>query len=162
MVYNYIFMFILGWKVMFHPFYISLTDIRFNDEEKSIEIAQKIFWDDLEVALAKTFDTKVDFMKPDSPSRLEDMIKKYLLMHNQITINGKRVKLEYLGYEIEDDAAWFYMEGKAVEKPITVEIYNSLLVKEFAEQQNLINFYIDKKPKSLILYKDKTSGILKF
>jgi hypothetical protein len=162
MVYNYIFMFILGWKVMFHPFYISLTDIRFNDEEKSIEIAQKIFWDDLEVALAKTFDTKVDFMKPDSPSRLEDMIKKYLLMHNQITINGKRVKLEYLGYEIEDDAAWFYMEGKAVEKPITVEIYNSLLVREFAEQQNLINFYIDRKPKSLILYKDKTSGGLKF
>lgn len=162
MVYNYIFMFILGWKVMFHPFYISLTDIRFNDEEKSIEIAQKIFWDDLEVALAKTFDTKVDFMKPDSPSRLEDMIKKYLLMHNQITINGKRVKLEYLGYEIEDDAAWFYMEGKAVEKPITVEVYNSLLVREFAEQQNLINFYIDRKPKSLILYKDKTSGGLKF
>lgn len=162
MVYNYIFMFILGWKVMFHPFYISLTDIRFNDEEKSIEIAQKIFWDDLEVALAKTFDTKVDFMKPDSPSRLEDMIKKYLLMHNQITINGKRVKLEYLGYEIEDDAAWFYLEGKAVEKPITVEVYNSLLVREFAEQQNLINFYIDRKPKSLILYKDKTSGGLKF
>ncbi|MFN3800036.1 DUF6702 family protein [Belliella pelovolcani] len=155
-------MFILGWKVMFHPFYISLTDIRFNDKEKSIEIAQKIFWDDLEVALAKTFDTKVDFMNPDSPNRLEDMIKKYLLMHNQVTINGKRVKLEYLGYEIEDDAAWFYMEGKALEKPITVEIYNSLLVKEFAEQQNLINFYIDKKPKSLILYKDKTSGILKF
>ncbi|SNS31439.1 hypothetical protein SAMN06295967_10743 [Belliella buryatensis] len=162
MVYNYIFILILGWKVLAHPFYISLTDIRYNKTEKSIEIAQKIFWDDLEVGLSRTFDTKVDFINPNSPSRLEDMIKKYLLTHNQITINGKRVKLDYLGYEIEEDAAWFYLEGKEVEIPMTVEINNSLLVKEFAEQQNLINFYIDRKPKSLILYKDRTSGLLKF
>ncbi len=162
MVYNYIFTLLLGWKVLFHPFYISLTDLRYNDTDKSIEISQKIFWDDLEISLSKTFNTKVDFINPSSPIKLEEMIEKYLLTHNEIVINGKKIPLKYLGYEIEEDAAWFYLEGKVSERPKSVEIKNTLLIGEFNEQQNLINFYLEKKPKSMILYKDKIKGSLEF
>ncbi|MCH7401605.1 DUF6702 family protein [Belliella kenyensis] len=162
MVYNYILIIWLGWKAVFHPFYISLTDIRFNEEELSLEIAQKIFWDDLEISLSKTFDSKVDFIKPESPERLENMVKKYLLTHNQIIVNGKELKLSYLGYEIEEDAAWFYLEARVQERPKSVKIKNTLLIKEFQEQQNLVNFYLSKRPKSIILHKEKTNGNFQF
>lgn len=162
MIHYYIFTLILGWKVLFHPFYISLTDIRYNDGKKTIEIAQKIFWDDLERALGEENNAKVDFLNPSSPEKLKKMLEAYVLKQNQITINGKKVTLHFLGYEIEEDATWIYIEGKDVGFPKTVEITNTILIEPFEEQQNIVNFYIEKKPKSLILYKDKTVGNLNF
>lgn len=159
---NYIFILFLGWKVFFHPFYISLTEVRYNPSNKSLEIAQKIFWDDLEVALGDIHHTKVDFLNPSDRKNLEEMAKSYLLDKNEITVNGKKVTLKYLGFEIEEEAAWFYMEAEKVPVPKTVEIQNEVLIQHFDGQQNIINFYMDKRPKSLILYKGKESGVLKF
>lgn len=159
---NYIFLLFLGWKVFFHPFYISLTEIRYNPTNERLEIAQKIFWDDLEVALADLNQVKINFLNPEDKNALEAIAESYLLEQNQITVNGKKVKLNYLGFEIEEDAAWFYLESEKVELPQEVEVYNNVLIQHFDGQQNIINFYIDKKPKSLILYKDREKGILKF
>lgn len=159
---NYIFMLFLGWKVFFHPFYISLTELRYNPSNKSLEIAQKIFWDDLEVAIGDIHGTKVDFLNPADRKALEEMAAVYLLEKNEITVNGKKVTLKYLGFEIEEEAAWFYMEAEKVPVPKTVEIRNEVLLQHFDGQQNIINFYMDKRPKSLILYKGKESGVLRF
>lgn len=159
---NYIFMLFLGWKVFYHPFYISLSELRYNPNNKSLEIAQKIFWDDLEVALNDIHHTKVDFLNPTDRKALEEMAKAYLLDKNEIFINGKKVQLNYLGFEIEEEAAWFYLEAEKVPLPKTVEIHNKVLLQHFEGQQNIINFYVDKRPKSLILYKGKESGVLKF
>ncbi len=151
-----------GYVAFFHPFYISLTDIRYNPEAKSVEIAQRIFWDDLEVALAKTYDKKVDFLNPDDPDQLEALLEDYLTAHNQIHINGKKVQLMYLGHEVEEDAAWFYLEAKKIAKPKSVQITNTLLFSQFEDQQNIVNFYMDEKPKSLLLDKRKETGSLNF
>lgn len=159
---NYIFLLFLGWKVFFHPFYISLTEIRYNATNERLEIAQKIFWDDLEVALTDLNQTKIDFLNPADKNALEAIAESYLLEQNQITVNGKKVMLTYLGFEIEEEAAWFYLESELVELPKEVEVYNNVLIQHFDGQQNIINFYVDRKPKSLILYKDRERGILKF
>lgn len=162
MQFNYIFLLFLGWKAFFHPFYISLTEIRYNPANKSLEIAQKIFWDDLEVALGDIHKTKVDFLQPTDRKALEEMAKTYLLEKNEIRINGQKVTLSYLGFEIEEEAVWFYLEAQRVPLPKTVEVYNSVLIQHFEGQQNIVNFYMDRKPKSLILYKGKENGVLRF
>jgi hypothetical protein len=162
MQFSFIFLLIWGWKVIFHPFYISLTEIRYKADQKSLEIEQKIFWDDLEVALSKDYGQKVNFLQPIDKAELNRMIREYLLAHNQISINGQLVVLEYLGYEIEEDAAWFYLEAKKVPLPKTVDIKSTLLLEHFEGQQNIVNFYLDKKPKSLILVKGKETGRLRF
>ena len=162
MQFNYIFLLFLGWKVFFHPFYISLTEIRYNAGTKSLEIAQKIFWDDLEVALGDIHKTKVDFLNPSDRKALEAMVQTYLLEKNEIRINGQKVKLNYLGFEIEEEAAWFYLEAEKVPLPKTVEVYNAVLIQHFDGQQNIVNFYMDRRPKSMILYKGKERGELRF
>jgi hypothetical protein len=159
---NYILMLFLGWKVFFHPFYISLTEIRYNAGNNSLEIAQKIFWDDLEVALGDIHQTKVDFLNPTDSKALEEMAKAYLLEKNEIFINGQKAKLNYLGFEIEEEAAWFYLEAEKVPNPKSVEVFNAVLLQHFDGQQNIVNFYLDRKPKSLILYKGKERGELRF
>jgi hypothetical protein len=145
-----------------HPFYVSVTDIHYKKEEKSLQVSQKLFWDDFEVALGGNYQQKVDFIKGIPQDRLEIMAAEYLLSHNKITVNGKLVKLEFVGYEIEEDAVWFYMQVKNIPTPNRVIIYNTILTDYFDDQKNITNFYLDEKPKSIITNKKKTSGELRF
>lgn len=162
MFYNYLFSFILLIQGLFHPFYISLTEIKYNAKEAGLEISQKVFWDDLEVELTEYSGGKINFLKPQDKGNLDKILQQYFLQKNEISVNGKKIKLEYLGYEIEEDAAWIYMEARQIPRPQKVEIRNSILHKHFESQQNIINFYLNKNPKSLILLKGKDSGILTF
>ncbi|MFN3758253.1 MAG: DUF6702 family protein [Algoriphagus aquaeductus] len=152
-----------AWMTVLHPFFISLTEMRYNPESKKMEIAQKIFWDDLEVALASEFKEKVDFLKPKDKAKLESQVKTYLLKHNQVWVNGKSVTLTYLGYEVEEDAAWFYLESSVVELPKSVEVQNTLLLKDFEGQQNIVHVYAQSKsPRSLLLGEGKEKGKIEF
>lgn len=143
-----------------HPFYISLTDMVFNEDRQRIEIAQKIFWNDMEISLSNANGQQVNFLNPKNPGELDRLVEAYILKHNKVEVNGKQVKLTYLGHEIEEDAAWFYLESEEISEPQQVNIFNTLLIEEFPTQQNIVNFYKNRKPKSLITRKDKTSGTL--
>lgn len=159
----YIFAILFIWKSVFHPFFISLTEMRFNPENKRIEIAQKIFWDDLEVALGNEFDEKVDFLNPKDKVKLDSQLKSYLLKHNQVTVNGKALTLNYLGYEIDEDAAWFYLESSSTEVPKSVEVKNTILLDDFNGQQNIVHVYNQSKsPRSLLLGKGEEKGKIDF
>ena len=154
---------LLLWSFLYHPFFISLTEMRYNTQNKKVEIAQKIFWDDLEVALSSEFKEKVDFLKPKDKAKLESQLKTYLLRHNQVWVNGKPVTLTYLGYEVEEDAAWFYLESSVAEMPKSVEVQNTLLLKDFDGQQNIVHVYSQSKsPRSLLLGEGKEKGKIEF
>lgn len=128
-----------------------------------MEVAQKIFWDDLEVALSKEAGVKVDFLKPKDKAKLEGQVKAYLLKHTQVWVNGKLVPLNYLGYEVEEDAAWFYLESAATEVPKSVELQNTVLLREFEGQQNIVQVYVNSNsPKSLLLGAGKEKGRIDF
>ncbi|MBM3169020.1 MAG: hypothetical protein FJZ76_07055 [Bacteroidetes bacterium] len=151
------------WLSLVHPFYISLTELRYNAGSKKMEIAQKIFWDDLEVALSKEAGASVDFLRPKDKTKLESQVKNYLLEHTQVWINGKLVALNYLGYEVEEDAAWFYLESAATSIPKSVEVRNTLLLRDFDGQQNIVHVYLNSKsPKSLLLGEGKERGRVDF
>jgi hypothetical protein len=146
-----------------HPFYITLTELRYNPSSKKMEVAQKIFWDDLEVGLSKEIGGPVDFLNPKDKTKLETQIKAYLLKHSQVWVNGKMVPLSYVGYEVEEDAAWFYLESTATAVPKSVEVQNTLLIRDFEGQQNIVHVYLNSKsPKSLLLGEGKERGRIIF
>jgi hypothetical protein len=134
----------------------------YKDEEQRLEIAQKIFWDDLEVALEKHHKTPIDFINDSNRAKLDKLLADYLMVHNTVMINGREIPLTYLGHEIEDDAAWFYFEAADVPKPTKVTIKNTLLFGEFPSQQNVVNFYVNKRPRSVITTIQKPEGVLLF
>jgi len=162
MLFNFALNLLLSLHFFFHPYFISLTEMKYNSNAKKIELAQKIFWDDLETELSAVYGQKVDFLKPSDTAKLDQMIKEYLLSKQSYIINGQKVKLNYLGYEIEEDAAWFYLESDKVNQPKTVDVTMNLLISQFPGQQNILNFYVGNKTKSLLLDKNKTQGKLSF
>lgn len=162
MLYNpFLFIVWMGLEIL-HPFYVSLTEIRYNPEVQRIEVSQRIFWDDLELALAKKYQVEIDFLNPENPQELEKMLETYLLEMNEIHINNQAIALVYLGHEIEEDTAWFYLEGKVNTDPIRVKLRNSMLIQEFDTQQNIVNFYLKERPKSLITFRNNEWGELLF
>src|SRR5690606_13003311 len=140
----------------------SLTEIRYIPEESSIEVAQRVFRDDLELALAERHHQAVDLLNPADPGVLDKVIRAYLLEMNEIHFDNQRVELIYLGYEIEEDTAWLYMKGTNIVPPQAVKIKNSILIQQFETQQNIINFYKGENLKSTITYKDNEWGQLVF
>ena len=87
-----------------HPFHISITDIEFDEEAKSVEIAQKIFTDDFEDALNAYSSEKIDLISEDEKEANDVLIKKYVTEKIRFEINGKPVDFEFLGTQREDDA----------------------------------------------------------
>lgn len=145
-----------------HPFHISMMEIKYNSGKKTLEISQKIFWDDFEVELNDYSKSKINFLKPADKEELNKLVKKYILEHSDIYINGKKIALNYLGYEIDEDVAWIYLEAANIPLPKNAEIKSSVLMKNFPGQQNIINFYKDKSPKSLRLMEGQTQGKIIF
>ena len=128
-----------------------------------MELAQKIFWDDLEVALSKEAGLTVDFLNPKDKGKLESLVEAYLLQHTQVWVNGKLISLNYLGHDIEEDAAWFYFESSTTPLPKTVEVKNTLLLRDFDGQQNIVHiYYQSKSPRSLLLGEGKEKGKIEF
>jgi hypothetical protein len=143
-----------------HPFYVSVTEIRHNPGAGTLEMAQRVFRDDLEGAMEKVMNEKVSFHR--SNEKLSDALRMYLQTHYKIKINGKAVPLDYLGYEMEEDVIWLYMEVRSAKKPAQLYIQNRVLMDLIPAQQNIVNIFLDRKPKSLLLTNEKDAGEILF
>lgn len=123
-----------------HPFYLSVTEMKYNEKNKSMEIACKMFTNDLEGALKKTTGKKVDIINPKEKKEVEKILFEYITKRLSINLNGKSTTLKYIGYEKEEDVIWTYMEIEKCEKPKQLNINTSLLYDYIKDQINLVSF----------------------
>ena len=146
-----------------HPFHVSVCDIEHDPESQALQISQRIFIDDLEEGL-KGFHKldQVDTYKPKDPQRLDSLIEKYLEAKLFIRANGKDLKLNYLGSELEGDARWAYLEVENMAVVDEAEVSNLILVEVFADQENIVHFKSKGKIRSYRLSKDEKKVNFKF
>jgi hypothetical protein len=126
----------IGWKA--HPFFVSVTEIKYNEKNKSLEIACKMFSNDLEDALKKTSKKNIDILHPKDKKETEKILFEYIQKRLQIKVNGKPVNYSFIGYEKEEEAVWTYLECKS-EKPKTLVIDNKLLYEFLKSQINIVH-----------------------
>ncbi len=79
------------WMSAVHPFYMSVTEIRYNQPRKSLEVSCRIFTDDLENALKKYNKTSLDIIKPKDRPAVDSMIARYLRQHFALSADGKKL-----------------------------------------------------------------------
>lgn len=137
-----------------HPFHISVTDIEYDAEARSVEIAQKIFMDDLEDVLVPKEDRLVDLIDKDQKEANDLLIEAYIQKHFALSINGKPVDYNFLGTQVEGDAIWCFMEVPKTKKFKSIEVRSTVLVGRFDDQLNLIHVKHQDKIRSLRLHKD--------
>lgn len=139
---------LFSWLNIFHPFYVSVTEIEQNVKTKTVQVSVRIFFDDFEKALDKRYKTRVNILKPSDSKHLDQMISGYINEHLKVRVNGKQLNLKYQGYEIQEDAAWCYFETIPLEQIKLLNVQNDLLFEQHDSQINMIHAIVGGKRKS--------------
>lgn len=139
---------LIGWLNIFHPFYVCVTEITHNAKTQSLEISCRIFNDDLEKTINNHYHTNVDVIKPADKAKLNLLISDYIKKHLLIKADGKHLELNYVGYEIQQDAAWCYLEVKGISNVKKIDVHNDILYTEHPEQSNMMHVTVKGERKS--------------
>lgn len=146
-----------------HPFYVSITSIDYAEDRNMLEVSSRIFYDDLEAALNQDGNQKIDLIRPTNRTVADSAIARYLRKNLKISINGAPAPLHYLGYEIEEDVAWCFLEAKSTADGISkLGIECSTLYQLFDTQSNIFHVSVKKLRKSLKLDYPKKSNSVTF
>ncbi|RBL88645.1 hypothetical protein DF182_18930 [Chitinophaga flava] len=145
-----------------HPFYVSVTEITHNAAKKELEVSCRIFTDDLENTLKAQYNTTFDITKPANRQQVDKLIADYLSHHLQLTLDGKPVPLRFLGYKIEEDAVWSFLEADNVSAPKKVMIKNDILYRQHPNQINMVHVIVGGKRKSTKLDNPKADALIEF
>ena len=131
-----------------HDFHTSVMQIDHNEKSKSLEITVRLFTDDLCLALENSGAPKMELGKPSEPPSANEYIESYLKEHLSLAVNGKPVEFNYLGKEAQMDATWCYVEVVKVANVRKLEVENTIMLREFEDQTNLVNLNIKGRKKS--------------
>ncbi|MCK0123588.1 peptidase E [Gelidibacter sp. F2691] len=145
-----------------HKFYVSVTEVEYVPEKKSVQIISRIFIDDLENTLRKRFEKRLTFSPKNEAEEVEVYLQRYLKDKITITINGKPVDFKYIGKEYDNDILFCYLEVTGIKDIKAFEISNSLLFDSFDDQQNIVKLNINDEKKSYILMQQNNKAMLKF
>lgn len=136
---------------VFHPYFVSVTEIKHSQKAGTLQISTKIFYEDLEKALTNQGVAKIDILKSQKSPVANKLIAEYLKKHLIIKINGQAIPVEYLGYEIEEDSAWSYMEAKTSGDVKTVQVVNDILFAQHESQINIVHITVNEHRRSFQL-----------
>lgn len=141
----------------FHPFFVSVIDMKHNVKDKTIEISAKIFVDDLEAVLKKNYNTIIDLSTSTSKPETNAVVAKYLQSKLQLTINDKRQTIKYIGYEVQKESVWIYAEVDDVATIKKMNINCNLLYDYQDKQMNIFNVKANGSEKNYKLDYPKSS-----
>ena len=139
---------ITSFLLLFHPFYVSVTEIKHNSKSKSLEVSCRMFFDDVENAINKQYHVKLDINKLSDKKVIDQYLGDYIRKHLKISADGKMLNLSCVGFEIQEDAAWVYLEVKNIEKVNKISVQDNLLFEQHLEQINMIHVIVDGNRKS--------------
>ena len=139
---------------LIHPFHVSVSDIKYKEDQKAIQVSTRIFLDDLEIALRRySGNAKLNITEEDEWDMINDHLRGYVMENLKLSDEKGVMSGTYIGAEIEDDVMWVYIEIEKVRKLKTIKVWNSLLFEVFGDQENLVHFRAFDKVKSERLYK---------
>jgi len=131
-----------------HPYYISVTEINYSNNEKQLQIDCKIFTDDFENTLKLIHNRQVDLYHPKDTALIKKQIETYIINHLKISVDKTNIPLHFEGYEIEGEAAWCYFSAACSKQPKNIDVFNDLLYQYKKEQVNITHVKINSDRKS--------------
>ena len=130
-----------------HPFYLGVTDLKYNTKEKALQGTVKLFVNDLEAALKKLNKRPVDLINISDSAGTKQMLHQYLNAHLHLQANGSPLTLKFIGFEREEEALWMYVEISCP-APKKIQVQNTLLFDYLPGQTNIVHIEAGGQRKS--------------
>jgi hypothetical protein len=144
-----------------HKFYVSLYQVDFAPEKKMLQITSRIFIDDLNNAIEKKFNKKIQLGTENETDSDLVLFKKYFNEKFTIKVNGQLKTVQFLSKELEGDVLICYFKIKDIHKIKSLEIYNAVIIEGNSEQQNIMHFSILGVKNTLLFTESSQKGVIK-
>lgn len=152
----------IGYKAQAHDYHASITDVKYNPKTQKLEVALRVFTDDLETALSLKNKSKVAY------SSQSEKVKQYLADYVSSTVSfelikGKPLKQRFIGSEEETDAVWIYFEVPVQAASLSqLHVKNAVFTEMYNDQMNVVNINYKGKTSSVMLQKNDTDKKVTF
>ena len=147
-MYKLFFKIILLLSVVFsHQFFLTTTEVRLSDNQKSLEITIQTFTHDVEALLKKANFNLANLGSEREDDKIDDFIIDYLSDNFIIQDHYWR----YLGKKIDGDFTLFFLEIDKFDSQSTVAVFNTIFMDMYSKQKNIMNVYGTKNVQSSTL-----------
>lgn len=145
-----------------HPLHLGVVEVEHNPQDQTLEIICKLFTDDFEHILTKVFDTNVDLINPRDTAAVQKLVNGYVKKHVSISVEGKPVNLECIGFERDHEATYSYFIAEGVNSASSFSVKTSLMYDLFDDQSNIIHIKVNGTRKSQRLKYPEKDWTVKF
>ncbi|MDO7138880.1 DUF6702 family protein [Algibacter lectus] len=145
-----------------HKYYISVTQVEYVKDKKSVQIISRVFIDDLEKALRHSYDENITLDENNDTEATNAYLEKYINTNLKLSINKQPATLQFVGKEYDGDIIRFYLEVVDIQNVKSLEVSNEMLFAVCPDQQNIVKTKINSKQKSFILTTKNNSALLNF
>lgn len=144
-MYKLFFKIILLHSIVFsHQFFLTTTEVRLSDNQKSLEITIQTFSHDVEALLKKANFNLANLGSEREDDKIDDFIIDYLSDNFIIQDHYWR----YLGKKIDGDFTLFFLEIDKFDSQSDVAVFNTIFMDIYSKQKNIMNVYGAKSVQS--------------
>ncbi len=120
-----------------HEFYISILTIRYDQDRRTLDLTWQITAHDLEHALSDVADLELG--SSEQHPQADSLMSDYLQRHLQLTLTSGPLLLHWIGWELEGENLYCYLQVRDVEDTKGLMVSNGLLHDVFPEQDNIVH-----------------------
>jgi hypothetical protein len=140
-----------------HEYYLSIANLKFDENDKALEMSVWYFGDDLLQALRKEEGKEIEWEEEDSST--EEVLKKYIGGRLYLKeINSNKLQFQWVGLKFKGDLVYVYLRYP-MEQMRDLRLHNSVLTEYFGEQKNVVHFQVNERNNTY--YFDKKSTEVK-
>lgn len=131
-----------GFSFPKHPYYMGVTELKYNSSSQRIEVSIKLFANDLEYALKKETQKQLDIFNGVAVKN-NPVITSWCMKHFNLKVNSNPVSTLFIGYEIQDDLCWIYLETPPFTFKINrIELMQNMLYLHFKDQMHIASYNV--------------------
>lgn len=146
-----------------HDHHISVCDLVYNEQNKTIEIIHTAIVGDLEKALKKESKRKrIDLLNEDRFEENESLVSQYFEENFQIFQNEKELKHKWIGYEVIENELRAYIEIEGIITTENLVLKDYFLIEHFRKQKNMVHYKLGENLKTRVLSRKLTDLELTF
>lgn len=121
-----------------HEYHVSVTRMRYEASQKTLEVSVRTFTDDLEKGLSLSNDNRRFELRNDDQNN--PYVERYLRKHFAMAGPDRHIRaFRYIGKEEEADATWLYLEVPFSGTPEGWVMRHDMLMDTFDDQVNMVN-----------------------
>lgn len=156
----------VGPALLAHPVHTSLAEATYNRDSQRLEVALRVFADDLLVALGREASRPVSYEKTPA-SELNALTHRYVAGKFHVrTRSGELQPLHWLGREFDQDDGeqrlWLYFEVLLPDGPEGARMQHALFHEFIRGQRNTIALRDGSRRATLVFLRDTGEKTVKF